>query len=90
MSEYVNCGKCDAQCANAGKYNITIGWRCERYHEHEQTQADRIRAMSNEELADFLFEVYQDGIDCSASFNAGCRSKKYEYGAEWLESEVSE
>lgn len=56
-------------CTNCGSFRV----------DKKQTNADRIRAMNNEELATFLSEIY-DGIDPTGfeltTFN------------EWLEQEV--
>lgn len=56
-----------------------------------QTNADRIRAMSDEELAEFLCGVF-DEDECNGKYICGITIPDYdEYRiAEWLKSEVKE
>ena len=56
-----------------------------------QTNADRIRAMSDEELAEFLCGVY-DEDECDGKYICGFTIPDYdEYRiVEWLKSEVKE
>ena len=57
-----HCGIChNTSCSNHGK-NISFlgdGWKCN--YIPVPTNADRIRAMSDEELAEFLIDLADDG-----------------------------
>jgi hypothetical protein len=84
------CGKCDALCLNAGKYNIRISF-CEKYHEHKPTNFDRIKNMSVEKMAEFLFENSTKPIICAyMQPKTNCNCTCVECFARWLESEASE
>ena len=55
MSEFVDCRTCKSDCVRAdGNYGYTF---CDKYTHLPMTNADRIRAMSDEELARFLASV---------------------------------
>ena len=55
MSEFVDCRTCKSDCVRAdGNYGYTF---CDKYTHPPMTNADRIRSMSDEELAAFLTEV---------------------------------
>ena len=52
MSEYVDCRTCKTDCVRAdGNYGYTF---CDKYTHPPMTNADRIRAMTDEELAKLL------------------------------------
>lgn len=58
---------------------------CENYK--CMTQADRIRSMSDEELAEFLREYFTCEYECAAA-KAGCQRDCDGTIMEWLQSEV--
>ena len=59
MSEFVDCRTCKTDCVRAdGNYGYTF---CDKYTHPPMTKADRIRAMSDEELAEFLIDLADDG-----------------------------
>ena len=86
-------------CRHTGYYcTYQYESRCEvkKMHTQKQTNADRIRAMSDEELAEFLeeFEVcthckYADGIVCTFE-NPCTHGFASAMAYEWLKSEVKE
>ena len=52
MSEFVDCRTCKTDCVRAdGNYGYTF---CDKYTHPPMTNADRIRAISDEELAKLL------------------------------------
>ena len=52
MSEFVDCRTCKTDCVRAdGNYGYTF---CDKYTHPPMTNADRIRAMTDEELAKLL------------------------------------
>lgn len=59
---YVNCQRCgNTKCERYGKaYGYTC---CDRFVSQKKTNADRIRAMSDEELARFIFELYEQPLE---------------------------
>ena len=50
----------------------------------KQTNADRIRAMSDEELEDLFREVYNDGYDDATAWEWGIRQNTFIWDEEWL------
>lgn len=85
-------------CANREKrepcsyYSITSNYaeRCRDFEEIKQTWADKIRAMSDEELVKFLI-VYGSCHACAYSEEASCGCSKCDGGImKWLQSEVEE
>ena len=57
--KYDNCKDCHSRCVHAGKNRNFVcinGISCKITTEKPQTNADRIRAMSDEELCNWLFQ----------------------------------
>ena len=56
------------------------------------TNADRIRSMSDEELNDLFYEIYNAGVEDAVSYEWGQRTNSFEWTMEWLRqpAEVSE
>lgn len=73
MSEFVDCRTCKTDCVRAdGNYGYTF---CDKYTHPLMTNADRIRAMNDEELAEFLCDFRVRGADehpCK-----GCKAEHY-------------
>ena len=62
------------------------GWNCPNQRK-KQTNADRIRSMSDEELAEFLCKVKSDYQWLDHEFPSEEESEEW---VEWLQSEVEE
>ena len=63
--KYDNCKDCHSICVHAGKNREFVcvnGFSCKITTEKPRTNADRIRAMSDEELAKHLVDI---GWDCN-------------------------
>ena len=81
MSEFVDCRTCKTDCVRAdGNYGYTF---CDKYTHPPMTNADRIRAMSDEELVEFIKNIKVRAAFCKAvkdndAFEALC-------SAEWLQ-----
>ena len=86
MSEFVDCRTCKTDCARAdGNYGYTF---CDKYTHPPMTNADRIRAMSDEELVEFIKNIKVRAAFCKAvkdndAFEALC-------SAEWLQQPAEE
>lgn len=57
-SEYINCKNCKDDCRCRGKDITPI---CISFSPVKTTNADRIRAMTDEELAEYMIGVAQQG-----------------------------
>ena len=62
----------------------------ERAIAEPHTNADRIRAMSDEELADLLREVYDAGADDEGAYNWGLRHHSFIWKEDWLQQPAEE
>ena len=75
-------------CVGYSSYVIdnVIGWLKEYFEivEAPKTNADRIRAMSDEELEDLFREVYNDGCDDATAWEWGIRQNTFIWDEEWL------
>ena len=61
---------------------------CNAYR--EPTNADRIRAMSDEALNDLFRDIYNAGIDDAAEYEWGHRTNSFEWTIEWLQQPMEE
>ena len=80
----------NTSCSNHGK-NISFlgdGWKCN--YIPVPTNADRIRAMSDEELNELFHEIYNAGVDDASSYEWGQRTNSFEWTMEWLQQPVEE
>ena len=50
-----------------------------------QTNADRIRSMSDDELNDLFHEIYNAGAEDASSYEWGQRTNSFEWTMEWLQ-----
>lgn len=49
-----------------------------------QTNAQKIRSMSDDELNDLFHEIYNAGVDDASSYEWGQRTNSFEWTMEWL------
>ena len=56
----------------------------------KKTNADRIRAMSDEELNDLFNEIYNAGVEDAVSYEWGRRTNSFEWTMEWLQQPAEE
>ena len=63
---------------------------CFEIVEDNKTNADRIRAMSDEELNDLFHDIYNAGVDDAVSYEWGHRTNSFEWTMEWLQKSVEE
>ena len=89
MVKNVVCKKCN---------NLVNGW-CEKVidspdqdmqrdcqHFCEKTNADRIRSMSDDELNDLFYEIYNAGVEDASSYEWGQRTNSFEWTMDWLQN----
>ena len=50
-----------------------------------QTNADRIRSMSDDELNDLFYEIYNAGVEGASSYEWGQRTNSFEWTMDWLQ-----
>ena len=49
-----------------------------------QTNADYIRSMSDDELNDLFYEIYNAGVEDASSYEWGQRTNSFEWTMDWL------
>ena len=54
------------------------------------TNADLIRSMSDEELNDLFYEIYNAGVEDAVSYEWGQRTNSFEWTMEWLRQPAEE
>ena len=52
----------------------------------QQTNADRIRSMTDDELNDLFHEIYDAGVEDAVSYEWGHRTNSFEWTMEWLQN----
>ena len=50
-----------------------------------QTNADRIRSMSDDELNDLFYEIYNAGVEDASAYEWGQRTNSFEWTIDWLQ-----
>ena len=55
------------------------------YRTEPITNADRIRAMNDDELNDLFHEIYDAGVDDAVAYEWGQRKNSFEWTIEWLQ-----
>ena len=75
----------NTSCSNHGKNISFLGdrWKCN--YIPVPTNADRIRAMSDDELNDLFHEIYDAGVDDAVAYEWGQRTNSFEWTMEWLQ-----
>ena len=75
----------NTSCSNHGQNISFFGevWKCNYIPVH--TNADRIRAMSDEELNDLFHDIYNAGVDDAVEYEWGHRTNSFEWTMEWLQ-----
>lgn len=57
-------------------------------HFCEKTNADRIRAMSDEELNDLFHDIYDSGAYDAVSYGCGHQTNSFEWTMDWLQQQA--
>ena len=53
--------------------------------EYRMTNADRIRSMTDDELNDLFYDIYNAGVDDASSYEWGHRKNSFEWTMDWLQ-----
>ena len=88
--KYDNCKNCCSRCIHAGKDRDFVcinGVSCKITTGKSQTNADRIRSMTDEELAELLAdETYRSAKSCFDAFDLGLEKQAiYVKRLDWLQ-----
>ena len=59
-------------------------------HEIQMTNADHIRAMSDEELNELFHEIYNAGAEDAVAYEWGQRTNSFEWTMDWLQQPAEE
>ena len=55
-----------------------------KLEDEKPTNADRIRSMTDGELNDLFYDIYNAGVDDAFSYEWGHRKNSFEWTMEWL------
>ena len=55
-----------------------------------QTNADRIRSMTDDELNELFNDIYDAGVDDAVSYEWGQRRNSFEWTMDWLQQPAEE
>ena len=55
-----------------------------------ETNADRIRSMSDDELNDLFYEIYNAGTEDAVAYEWGQRADSFEWTMDWLQQPAEE
>ena len=82
MTNFKQCNRCATDCEHRGAIRVCV---CGKYTELTQTNGDRIRAMNDEELAEFLSTV-----KCRGAAAEACDAfwEDTSYDVDWLKSAI--
>ena len=86
--KYDNCKNCQSLCIHAGKDRKFVcinGVSCKITMEKPQTNADRIRSMTDDELHELFHEIYNAGAEDAVAYEWGQRINSFEWTIEWLQ-----
>ena len=89
--KYDNCKNCHSLCIHAGKDRKFVcinGVSCKITMEKPQTNADRIRAMSDDELNELFNDIYNAGAEDAVAYEWGQRTNSFEWTMEWLQQQA--
>ena len=50
-----------------------------------KTNSDRIRSMTDDELNDLFYEIYNAGVEDAVAYEWGQRTNSFEWTMEWLQ-----
>ena len=80
----VKCDRCvgHSMCGELGD----IAMNCIDRIITRQTNAQKIRAMNDDELNDLFHEIYNAGVDDASSYEWGQRANSFEWTMEWLQN----
>ena len=51
----------------------------------EKTNAQKIRSMTDDELNDLFYDIYNAGVDDASSYEWGHRKNSFEWTMDWLQ-----
>lgn len=89
--KYEGTGIWAGRCKGTKEVDPCPGYdKCEQYKPDYMTNADRIRAMSDEELEDLFREVYNAGCDDATAWEWGTRQNTFIWDEEWLKQPATE
>ena len=80
------CGECDR------RYACDIDPdKCDEWPDPvPMTNADRIRDMTDDELNELFYEIYNAGVEDAVSYEWGQRKNSFEWTMEWLQQPAEE
>ena len=89
--KYEGSGVWACRCVGTKEVDPCKGYeKCESYCPDYQTNADRIREMSDEELNEMFHEIYNAGEEDAVAYEWGQRTNSFEWTMDWLQQSAEE
>ena len=85
----IKCGSCIGKTLCGEPEDTALGC-VDRIVGKPITNADRIRAMSDEELNELFHEIYNAGAEDAVAYEWGQRTNSFEWTMEWLQQTAGE
>lgn len=87
--KYEGTGIWNGRCVGTKEVDPCPGYdKCKQYKPNYANNADRIRAMSDEELNELFHDIYNAGAEDAAAYEWGQRRNSFEWTMEWLQQPV--
>ena len=84
--KYEGTGIWDGRCTGTKEVDPCPGYdKCKQYKPNYMTNAQKIRAMSDEDLNDLFHEIYDAGVDDAVSYEWGQRTNSFKWTMDWLQ-----
>ena len=77
------CHNCKKDASKCDVWHI-CGQDCKEWEKQIPTNADRIRAMTDDELNKLFHEIYNAGAEDAFAYELGQRTNSFEWTMEWL------
>ena len=84
--KYEGTGIWNGRCTGTKEVDPCPGYdKGKQYKPNYTTKADRIRAMSDDELNELFHEIYNAGAEDAVAYEWGQRTNSFEWTIEWLQ-----
>ena len=84
--KYEGMGIWDGRCIGTKEVDPCPGYdKCKQYKPNYTTNADRIRAMTDDELNDLFHDIYDSGVYDAVSYGCGHQTNSFEWTMDWLQ-----
>ena len=84
--KYEGTGIWNGRCVGTKEVDPCPGYdKCKQYKPNYTTNADRIRAMTDDEMNDLFRDIYDSGAYDAVSYGCGYQTNSFEWTMDWLQ-----